>query len=75
MPIKVREGGAWVQVSDGSDGANGTGKVLQVKSSKSTTEVQRTTNKSYYSIFNKVTLTTVGTNSQFFSNRICTCIQ
>ena len=23
MPIKVREGGAWVQVSDGSDGADG----------------------------------------------------
>jgi hypothetical protein len=66
MPIKVREGGEWVQVSDGADGTDGTGKLLQLKSSKSTIEVQRTTTKDYYSIFNKVRLTTVGTNSQFF---------
>lgn len=69
MPIKVREGGAWVQVSDGTDGtdgSNGTGKLLQLKSSKSSTNVQSTTTQSYYSIFNKITLTTVGTNSQFF---------
>jgi len=73
MPIKVREGGAWVQVSDGVDGANGTdgvdgtGKVLQLKSSTSTTMVQNNTNnKNYYILNNNITFNAVGTNSQFF---------
>ncbi len=43
MPIKVREGGAWVQVSDGTDGANGAngadGAVLQVQYKESNTVV------------------------------------
>ena len=37
MSIKVREGGAWVQVSDGSDGVDS--KVLQMKYAESNTVV------------------------------------